>query len=190
METNLISMEPAKAREAWNNYRTAVKKRHTQEDEILMRGYRHLAQGKKILDLIDVMKVAGVDGKNRPRLAIARASWEKCFLRVENDGACIFSKKQWSWVRDNASRQFTRLPSGTLPSSGPMQFNSSCSAVVPTIPPQFKPAGSLDRFHILWDATWTDEPPSDPILLRHLGRNVYAVLASWDLTPLEKALLR
>ena len=186
METQMISMEPAKAKEAWQNYRAAVKRRHTTEDEILMRGYKHLAHGKKIIDLIDVMKHAGVDEKGRPQLAIARASWEKCWLHKSMDGEATFSKERWT--RSNATHDRVHIDAGIFPIHRDTIWN--LTARVPSIPPQFKPYGSLDKFHILWDATWETEPPHDPILLRHLGRNVYAVLAAWDLTDLERALLR
>lgn len=184
MDTELISMDPAKAREAWQNYRSAIKKRHTDEDEILMRGYKHLAKGKKILDLIQVMKAAGVDERGRPQLAIARASWEKCwFYGIQGSGEF----KRERYLRGNEKRSLVTVPEGTFPHSDLM---SGIFGRVPVVPPQFKPAGSLDNYHILWDAAWENEPPTDPILLRHLGRNVYAVLAVWDLTPLERALLR
>lgn len=186
METLLISMEPQKAKEAWQNYRASIKARRTKEDEILMRGYKHLAKGKKILDLIDVMKKAGVDGIGRPKLAIARARWEKCWLYQWPDGRAQFSRDRWT--RRGATHSLVDLPVSTLPEITNCIYN--VSARVPTIPPHLKPHSSLDNYHILWDATWGNEPPRDPILLRHLGRNVYAVLASWDLTPLERALLR
>jgi len=32
--------------------------------------------------------------------------------------------------------------------------------------------------------------PSDPLLLRHFGRNLYAVMAQWDLTPVGQAIRR
>jgi len=185
METNLISMDPAKAREAWQNYRAAIKHKHTKEDEILLRGYKHLAKGKKILDLIDVMQTAGIDNLGRPRLAIARASWEMCWL-YKSSSTVTFSRDRWTSPR--ATHCLVNIPAQALPHSGDTLYN--LKARVPSIPPRFKPAGSIDLYHILWDATWEQEPPHDPILLRHLGRNVYAVLASWDLSPLERALLR
>jgi hypothetical protein len=41
---------------------------------------------------------------------------------------------------------------------------------------------------ILWEAEW-QHVPSDPLLLRHITGPLYAVLASWDLTELERAVL-
>lgn len=187
METQMISMDPAKAKEAFHNYRAMIKRKHTVDDEILMRGYKHLAKGKQVLDLIDVMKKIGVDERGRPQLAIARASWEKCWLYKTIDGETTFSRDRY--VAANATRPKVIIPVGTFPPNTGESIRN-LSARVPAIPPQFKPHGSLDLYHILWDAKWTNDPPHDPILLRHLGRNVYAVLAVWDLSPLERALLR
>lgn len=116
MDTELISMEPAKAREAWQNYRAAIKKRHTAEDEILMRGYKHLAQGKKILDLIQVMKKIGVDSQGRPQLAIARASWEECWFESRSDGVGRFANQRWPFYMSSSfHRQRVEMPVGFFP---------------------------------------------------------------------------
>jgi hypothetical protein len=45
-------------------------------------------------------------------------------------------------------------------------------------------------YHVLWDAVWTPEPPIDPLLLKHCGGSLYAIVAAWDLTPLEQAVMR
>jgi hypothetical protein len=47
---------------------------------------------------------------------------------------------------------------------------------------------------VLWEVeewTWrtTPRPPGDPALLRHVGGDIYAVEAIWDLTPLEQLVL-
>jgi len=47
----------------------------------------------------------------------------------------------------------------------------------------------LDRFHILWEADWHLDPPQDPALLRRLMGDLWVVLAVWDLTSLERAVL-
>jgi hypothetical protein len=59
---------------------------------------------------------------------------------------------------------------------------------VPLIPPRLRPAGDLSNYHILWEANW-QAPPTDPLLLRHLSGPLYAVLACWDLTPIERAVM-
>jgi len=62
-------------------------------------------------------------------------------------------------------------------------------AMVPPVPPKFRPSTSLTNFHILWEAEWQQHAPVDPALLRHIGGDLYAVLAIWDLTELERTVL-
>lgn len=42
---------------------------------------------------------------------------------------------------------------------------------------------------MLFEAEWRPEPPKDPALLRHIGGDLYSVVAVWDLTELERAVL-
>jgi len=186
METNLIGMPKEKALEAYRAYRKIIKEKRTREDEVLRRGYKYLAQGNKVINVADALRKAGLDGVGRPRIAIARAHWEKCFLKVYHNGGCAFAEDNNQFWRASSRQRCVTFPGGTLESGNPL---NNFSAVVPSIPPQFRPTDSLANYHILWDAKWTQEAPDDPLLLKHLGRNVYAVLAVWDLTPLEKSLL-
>jgi hypothetical protein len=112
MNISTITMDTDKAREAWQNYRKAVQRRHTVEEAILMRGYKHLAKGKQVLDLLDVMKTVGVDSQGRPKLAIARASWAKVFFWGSFNGNGRFSES--GWVSANATRKQVLLVAGTF----------------------------------------------------------------------------
>jgi hypothetical protein len=47
----------------------------------------------------------------------------------------------------------------------------------------------LTHYHILWEAEWTFRAPGDPILLSKINDTMYAVVAQWDLTPLEQLVL-
>ena len=52
-----------------------------------------------------------------------------------------------------------------------------------------KEAG-LHVFHILWEVEkWELTPPRDPALLRWIGGDLWEVVATWDLTQLERAVL-
>ena len=63
-------------------------------------------------------------------------------------------------------------------------------ALVPTVPPRLRPAGNLDSYHVLFEPEWQGDPePADPALLKHIGGDLWAVVATWDLTPLEAAVL-
>jgi hypothetical protein len=47
----------------------------------------------------------------------------------------------------------------------------------------------LSNYHILWEADWEDAPV-DPILLKQIDGNFFAVIAQWDLTNVERMVLR
>lgn len=194
MNIDQISMSAMDARAAFVEYRDAVRARHSKEDETLMLGYRALAKGRQILDLVGVMRGAGVDAQFRPRLAICRADATKC---VYEPGPPRFHANERAPSRNTRSyvelprETFPRSPHGdyTLTPAGKVSWNP-ISAMVPLVPPRFRPVGSLANYHLLWEPIWQPEPPVDPILLRHLSGSLYAVLAQWDMTPLERAVLR
>lgn len=61
--------------------------------------------------------------------------------------------------------------------------------MVPSVPVWLRPEGHLSEYHILWEAEWEVAPPVDPILLKYVSGPMYAVIAQWDLTPVERAVL-
>lgn len=201
MELNTIEMDRTEAQRAFIAYKNAVKQRHSEEDAEIMRGYRALARGMQLIKLTDTMKAGGTmevthngwrnghyvhDAVSRvPRLAIARASARFSFLHTSADGAASFHDDKP--LRKWRSKFVTYVPARTF--EGLQHGNGEFKALVPPVPPQFRPATSLDNFHILWEAEWTKIPPTDPALLRHIGGDLYAVLAIWDLTELERAVL-
>src|SRR5207253_8584714 len=62
-------------------------------------------------------------------------------------------------------------------------------AMVPIIPPHLRPADALSNYYILSEAHWSPEPPRDPFLLKRIDGFLFAVLAAWDLTEIERAVL-
>jgi hypothetical protein len=62
-------------------------------------------------------------------------------------------------------------------------------ALIPAIPAHLRPADDLANYHILWEAKWEPTAPVDPLLLKRLTDNIYVILAQWDLTPIEQAIL-
>jgi hypothetical protein len=70
-------------------------------------------------------------------------------------------------------------------------------ARVPMIPANVRPkTGAEQDWYILWEVEkWADNqrsiiPDLDPYLLKHLGGSLYAVLAEWDLTDLERSIMK
>ena len=197
MEMPTIEMPRAEARKLFLEYRHAVRERHNAEDEMIMRGYRALSQGHQVINLLDVMKAGGVDEQGRPKFAIARAHMKRITMRRWSSGAVMFDAA--GKLHQQRSTDRTSFPTRTLPQAELQARNwqgevvtttwIEATAIVPNIPPALRPAHALSNYHILWEAEWTAIAPRDPALLRHAGGWLYVVLATWELTALEQAVL-
>lgn len=192
MNLDPMTMDKAAAEAAFREYRAAFMAERNRIDGELMRGYKALKEGKQLIRLSETISAGGVDDEGKPKLAIARADERAATFNRNRDGSIRFSPINGSRARD---RSFF-LPAGTLPPVAfGVEFNSGwdLQALVPIVPPRFRPPGSgkLTGYHVLWEAVWQRRPraPRDPALLRHLGGDLWAVLAVWDLTDLERAVL-
>jgi hypothetical protein len=49
---------------------------------------------------------------------------------------------------------------------------------------------ALRNYHILWEPDWElQPPPPDPFLLKRVSHDLYAIVAQWDLSPIELQVL-
>lgn len=188
MDAPIMTMEREKADQAYRTYKTHLKDRHDDELAAVMKGYKAMRDEMGVLDAQDAISLGGVDNWGRPNLALVRAHAKEVWFERTRDGAVTFKEERWPDPRARFSVR--RFPAGTLPVEAPPNYRSSGEAIVPLIPPQFIPKFGLHNYHILFEAEWLKRPPVDPILLKHLGGMLYAVLAQWDLTPLEQAVLK
>lgn len=205
MNLDLITMDRGVARRAFLDYRHAVHDRHRtervetekrlrSEDEALMRGYRALSLGKQLLRLSDAIRAGGEDDLFRPRLGFARADTTVVSLVRRGNGRVTYlPANDWrakTTKHQNRVFDFPRGASVIANTLGQTGWTVEATATVPTVPPQYRPASSLANYHILFEAQWKAAPrASDPALLRHLGGDLWVVLATWDVTPLEAAVL-
>lgn len=206
MNLATIDMPIEEAQRAFEEYRDAVRERHDDEDEAIMRGYRVLAKGQQVLNLRKMLKAGGVtrldlprpfDRQGRiavtvPRLAVARANRTTVWTNgVDKRGRCTMQTKRDPHVNNNFD--VMRFADGTFDPGTRDEgwHNPRIRAVVPNVPPRLRPRAGLGNFHILFEAEWDidPEPPVDPALLRHISGDLYAVVAVWDLTELERAVL-
>lgn len=168
------------------------------EDEELMRAYKAMAGGQRILNLPHVLKAAGVQPTTHlPALAVAKADWRECFFRFEN-GAAWYTEGQWLAYRDREKpgRSVLRVSAQTFPAETTNTYWRDqnklpaypVKAIIPAIPAALRPSNFEDYF-LLWDAVWEKAPPADPLLLKRVSPNIFAVVAQWDLTPLEQSIL-
>jgi len=192
MTLDRITMDPDAAKQAYREYQAAVRadrslvRSHWKtEDVALARGYKHLAKGRALLNVQTALRTAGLRDDGYPKLAIARSDLVKVFCRMNHDGGVVFRGRD-TWRVPKAEQ--VQFPAGTFPAFD--QLKRQVGALVPIIPPALRPKAKLENFHTLWEVeSWTLEPPRDPLLLRHLGGDLYVVLAVWDLTELERAVL-
>lgn len=137
-----------------------------------------------------------------PALAACRSSAQFAYtLGIETDGAVRFIDQLRPWHNYRRGRVAIEPGSFTLPAgyrAGSEIWggggSGAWSALVPIVPPKLMPRGRLENYLTLWeveDWTWrtSPSPPGDPALLQHVGGDLYAVLATWDLTELEKLVL-
>jgi hypothetical protein len=197
MNVAQIKMSAAKARKRFDEYTEALASREaTAEDTAALLGYKALADGKDVLDLFQVFRDTPADAQGRPRLAVARAHWSHVAVRRESDGRATWVQLErfagWGdFYGRLAWHRRIRFPVETLHASarpGRAGSGGDLSAIVPTIPPPVRPPRALHRYVVLWEADW-QVAPVDPLLLRHLAGPLYVVLASWDLTELERSIL-
>lgn len=199
------------ARKAYLEYKravlSAVKPEEKKEYEGLWRGYKAIAAGQQVIDLGQTMIAAGVqDDTLYPKLAICRANVRTCRVEMRGDGSAVFIDDAVRWT---TRARKVKLPVATFPgyttrwsqTDGTVRYSLTGSlektgwrdratALVPLVPPHLHPRGALVNYHILWDAVWEPAPPKDPLLLKHLAGQLYAIVAQWDLSPLEQAVLR
>ena len=211
MDVPTIDMDPAVAEDAFREYRDALKERHSKEDEQIMRAYREMAKGTALLRLSEAMVLGGTVVQNLqefskdtpitlPKLAVARADGDFAWTSGirKSGGLTILGKRE---VARNNRKHRIEFPPGTfegIETDAARRWewgrteSGAFNALIPNIPPHLRPPHALLNYHILWEAEWRQAPgppPGDPMLLKHIGGDLYAILASWDLTPVEQAVL-
>lgn len=176
------------ARDSVRAYRSALKEnRATRDDKMLLRALRAVMRGKKVLDINLAIGAAGLDAHGRPKLAVCRADATWCHVHAWSSTALTFTSREFSWERRR--RGEVDIQRSAFAPGSPAN-SLSARAQVPSIPPQFRPEQNLAEFHLLWEAEWQPRPPVDPMLLKHVDGPFFVVLACWDLSPLEQAVLR
>jgi hypothetical protein len=195
METTHVTLDRTEAQRLWRKY-----KEHqaysTPIDAEVMRAYQLLAKGKLIIKALESIAKAGTNVEGLPKLAIAGAMAKACHLeRNVNGGATMRSSDNWramknvhTWRNDT----FEFAPD-TFPWTWDRKsrtHRSSHKATLPIIPAYLRPKRGLANYHVLWEAEWEPIPPRDPYLLRRIGKaDLWLVVAKWDLTEVERAVL-
>ena len=213
MDLKTIEMDQEAALEEYRKYSEAIRTEPKQKysearseyerfDRALARGYKELAKGSRLIRLTDALRAGGTqvrtwtydrwsDGRwvktpgigTFPRLAVARADARHCMCSgLNRDGDVTF------WA-DGGRRKADKVSIDGVFGAVSDTNRQDHKAIVPTIPPMFRPPFKLSNYHLLWEAEWDLMPPVDPALLKHLAGDLYVLLAVWDLTELEQAVL-
>jgi hypothetical protein len=172
-------------------YRQAVRETNWAEDRALARGFKEIAAGRQLISLPETIAAGGFDDQQRPRLAIARADTRQVTLH-RAAGFLYFMDQDWWRLR--VGGQSVNDHYVQVLAEGVERNSADFSAIVPLVPPEHRPRrgrglANLHLYHVLFEAEWRRVAPRDPALLRHLGGDMWVVLAVWDLTELERAVL-
>ena len=180
-DVTTIVVPPDVAEEKLNEYKTVLKTQRRSEDVEMRRMYKAAASGKPIIDVAAAWKSTGLkDGY--PRLALARADWSGCFFNRWNrefrDGRRnMRGREHWIRIPDD-SWDWTVVGDKTV------------GTAVPFMPPLVRPKRWLSTYHILFEVEKWMEYPADPFLLKYITGWLFVVVAEWELTDLERALLQ
>ena len=211
MNVSQISVDRVKAEQEYRAYSDAVKRNKSAAYLVdLKTAYGHMRRGHPVLDVWQSFAETGVDAAGDPKVAISRADWPEVVLTkfgdrnhsTDHNFQAIFSKEaRWPhrhWRSNkmtDISQDDVTVPMGTwkfmLDERGEVS-RSSIKTKVPIIPARFVPPHGLSNYHILWEVEKWDvvTPPRDPLLLKRVSPNVFVVLAAWELTDLERAVIR
>jgi hypothetical protein len=176
----LTQVDREKALELWQKYQTH-KHYQTEADAEIATIYKRIAQGKTVIRALESIRAAGLNQQGMPKLAICKADTQICYFhRYEN--RCEFHSKRWA--RSDDRRSMVKMDWQGLRGQ-----DRNGEAIVPIVPVHLRPKRGLANYHILWEAEWTKLYPADPYLLRRIGGDAWLVVAAWDLTDVERAVM-
>jgi hypothetical protein len=194
-KTLIVSKEEANV--LYREYREALRTHRDQYLHDLKTVYGHMKHGRAVLDVWQAFRDSGLDANGDPKIAICRSDAARCTLRKSPDGGARFMAVDgWKALKEDVS-----LPAGSFTWSrgeptyqgGPrVILREKLATVVPVVPAKFLPKTGLNNFYTLWEVEKWDlvTPPVDPMLLRRVSPNMFVVMATWDLTEIERAVLR
>lgn len=190
MNVGELRISPDVAEQKIREYQALVGARRSAEDEMLIRCFRHAKQNRAIVDLDTAFETAGLDEEGHPRIAICRADMTQVYCHQGSDaceflwGPAIERRYHWWNVNWRASKSIIRVRTRGTESRVSLPL---LTTQVPPVPPALRPARGLHLYHTLFEVEkWEKSHVSvDPFLLKRIGGSLFAVVAEWDLTPLE-----
>lgn len=200
MNLATIDVSPAEAEAKLKEYSRVVAAQRSTEDQALAQAYRAVRRGLTVIRLSEAVHAGGYFDSGLPRIAVVRADATECWVDVDGwwrsapNTRYVFAGERraanrGALVGANTVRVTTPGPDVRPDPKDKARYGGRTT--VPLIPPKVRPRRPrLASCHILWEVeAWDPTPPRDPALLRHLRGDLWAVLACWDLTELERAVL-
>lgn len=195
ISTKTFDVSKDRARQEYLKYLAACKQSPTADLLLIKQIYRELSLGKRVINVDEAIGDAGPNADGFPLLAIARADQKFCELFTKWDSTrgnqIVFGNLDKRIDKRRWLQPLYRVPDRALANefAANRRLPKYQRAIVPTIPPNIRPFGNLAKYWILFEAEWKPIPPVDPILLRRLSGPFFVVLAQWDLTEVERAVL-
>jgi hypothetical protein len=188
MKVEELKMDQDTARELFERY-NEHREGYTEGDREIASIYKQIAAGRTVIRALESIRAAGCDEHGLPKLAICPAHMSDCWYRVygagTQNGRAVFGKRSPN-SRDR--KDVVRMDWPGVPEPR-VKGRYDFGATVPLIPVHLRPKAALHNYHILWEAEWTKRYPVDPYLLRRFGGDAWLVLAAWDLTDVERAVM-
>lgn len=185
MNVEELKLSKDKARELFEKYEQH-RDGYSEADREIASIYKHIAAGRTVIRALESIRAAGCNEQGLPRLAICPAHLAECWYQQwaagSEMGNVTFGKRN-SNRRDK--KDVVRMPWPNVPRTRQWAY----CATVPLIPVHLRPKHALHNYHILWEAEWTKRYPVDPYLLKRFGGDAWLVLAAWDLTEVERAVM-
>jgi hypothetical protein len=198
MNLEPINVSWTKARETLKQYTSILKEKRTAEDIAILKSTKAILAHKTIIRLADAIDSAGVDSNGFPKVAICRADdiWVRCRTRgtfcrmvgtkTKNEFVSDYGRSSWDGRINQAQPRGFKFDL----TKGRWHEEKDGRAMVPSIPPAHRPSPSVyQNYYILFEAIWENVAPTDPALLAPLGAGLFVVVAQWDLTDIERAVL-
>jgi hypothetical protein len=203
---NVVTVDRQEALDKLKEYKAALKVSRSEHDRMMKAVYTALSEGLGIINPHAAILKAGIDQQSFPKLAICRADFRTVFFKrfwSGNGNVSAFSTSATNFLSkpvkaaQASNKQFVLQDLPTINLDRPSQYWNVVKAMVPIIPPEHRPSDlNLSQYCILWEVDkWEalprpPQPPGDPMLLKRLGQSgLYAVMAWWNLSDIEKLVL-
>lgn len=141
-----------------------------------------------MIQLGQAITAGGFFSLGMPRIAVARSHAHRVRCRKQNTTLTF-------WSFRSGGKEVGQTLSVDLPRNLQYRNHEAGTTIVPLVPSEaLETAGvrrnMLRHYVTLFEVdVWEPVPPTDPALLKHIAGDLYAVLAAWDLTPLERAVI-